>query len=393
MAASKVSMKCPTLDFTRVFCLILAALTSISTYAQSSQETSVEVRIPSALMPANCNGQTVLAYELLVTNFLPREITLNRVEVYGGSGSVMPLFSYEGTPLSSSIVQPAASTNTDKRKIGAGMRAVVYMWLPFTSTVPGSLRHKLFFTFAGADGSIQDRTLQTSGLVVSQEPPVTVPPFKGGVSIAGNGPSASSVHRRAMLLVGGETHIAQRFAIDWIKLGEDNKLWHGDAKLNANWYGYGTEALAVSDGVVASIKDGVPENTPLASERAVPITIETIGGNYVLLSLGHGRFAYYAHLQPGSIRVKAGDRVRRGQVLGLLGNSGNSDAPHLHFQIANGDSPMGSEGLPYLFNSFVQLGVANLDKALAEGWTPSAVSNRRKHLHEIPVENAVVRFD
>ena len=68
---------------------------------------------------------------------------------------------------------------------------------------------------------------------------------------------------------------------------------------------------------------------------------------YVVLDLGGGRFAFYAHLQPGSLRVKAGDRVKAGQVLGLVGNSGNSTEPHLHFHISNGISPLGSEGLPY----------------------------------------------
>lgn len=59
----------------------------------------------------------------------------------------------------------------------------------------------------------------------------------------------------------------------------------------------------------------------------MPITLETVGGNHVILDLGAGRYACYAHLQPGSIRVKPGDRVRTGQVLGLVGNSGNSTEP------------------------------------------------------------------
>ena len=76
--------------------------------------------------------------------------------------------------------------------------------------------------------------------------------------------------------------------------------------------------------------------------------------NYVILALGNGGLAFYAHLQPGRLRVKPGDRVRRGQVLGLLGNSGNSDAPHLHFHISDANS-LESEGLPYVFDSFETL--------------------------------------
>ncbi|MDX1983227.1 MAG: M23 family metallopeptidase [Bryobacteraceae bacterium] len=76
---------------------------------------------------------------------------------------------------------------------------------------------------------------------------------------------------------------------------------------------------------------------------------ETLGGNYIVLDLGGGRFAFYAHLQPGSLRVKPGDKVKRGQVLGLACNSGNSTEPHLHFHVSNGPDPLASEGLPFVF--------------------------------------------
>ena len=89
---------------------------------------------------------------------------------------------------------------------------------------------------------------------------------------------------------------------------------------------------------------------PGITSRAVPITSETVGGNHIVLDLGGGRYAFYAHLQPGSLKVKVGDRVTRGQVIGLVGNSGNSTEPHLHFHISDGVSPLGSEGLPYVLD-------------------------------------------
>jgi murein DD-endopeptidase MepM/ murein hydrolase activator NlpD len=72
----------------------------------------------------------------------------------------------------------------------------------------------------------------------------------------------------------------------------------------------------------------------------------------VIIALGHGRFAFYAHLKPGSIRVKPGARVTRGQILGQLGNSGTSSGPHLHFQVMDRPSPLASDGLPYEFDRF-----------------------------------------
>jgi len=80
--------------------------------------------------------------------------------------------------------------------------------------------------------------------------------------------------------------------------------------------------------------------------------METVAGNHVNLDLGGGVYAMYAHLQPGSIRVKLGDKVTPGQVIGLLGNSGNCGEPHLHFQLMDRNSPLNSEGLPYYFPGF-----------------------------------------
>ena len=90
-------------------------------------------------------------------------------------------------------------------------------------------------------------------------------------------------------------------------------------------------------------------------------------GNYVVVDIGEGRFAFYAHMQPGSLRVKPGDKVTTGQVLGLLGNSGNTDAPHLHFHVMDGASPLLSDGLPYAFTSFTGEGRVTDEQPLFSG--------------------------
>jgi murein DD-endopeptidase MepM/ murein hydrolase activator NlpD len=176
--------------------------------------------------------------------------------------------------------------------------------------------------------------------------------------------------------LNGTAAIAQRFATDWLQIGANGRAFEGDEKDNKAHAAYGEDILAVADGVVAATKDGIPENTP-GPTRAVPITPDTIGGNYVILDLGSGRFGFYAHLQPGSLRVKIGDKVRRGQVIGLVGNSGNSNAPHLHFHLIDGNSPLEAEGLPYLFESF-------------EVQTAPTVWEARRN--QLPLQNARVRF-
>ena len=166
----------------------------------------------------------------------------------------------------------------------------------------------------------------------------------------------------------------------------DGKTYKGDPSDNKNYRAYGTEIHAVADGVVTQVGDGIPQNTPGAKSLAVPITLETIGGNHVIMEIGNGLFAFYAHMQPGSLRVKVGDKVTRGQVLGLLGNTGNSSEPHLHFQICNANSELGSEGLPYAFASFEVQGKADEDKLSMFPGGPV------KHEMEIPTEDEIVRF-
>jgi murein DD-endopeptidase MepM/ murein hydrolase activator NlpD len=374
---------------------ILICLPAAGIFAQGLGP-PVEIRIPVPPTPAKANNQTILAYELHLTNFLPSEITLNQVDVFGQDVVGSPLASYREANLANAIVQPAARTVPDRRKIGGGMRAVIYMWVALDKgrSVPHSLRHKLSVTFSRNEGRVEEATLDIPGPEVAQAAPIVVaPPFKAGLWYAGNGPSNTSIHRRALLLSEGQARIAQRYAIDWLKVNDDGKLFHDDPKANANWYDYGTEVIAVADAVVAAVKDGIPENVPLSTYRAVSITPETVGGNYVALTLGNNRYALYAHLQPGSMRVKPGEHVRRGQVLGLLGNSGNSDAPHLHFQISTAPSFVAAEGLPYVFDSFVVHGMADISDAVEHGWKASAEVKPEKHLREIPTENVVVRFE
>ena len=348
----------------------------------------VEMMVPIAPTPVKGDGKTHLAYELHLTNFAPLELTLARLEVLGGDGK--PLAEYEAAELGNRLGRPGLPASADKQRLAGGMRAVAYLWLTFetASTVPAALAHRLTVKInppsTGQGGDVEIKGQGARIKVRTDSPLVLSPPLRGDGWLAANGPSNASGHRRALIPVGGGSHIAQRFAIDWVQLREDGKTWTADQLKNENYRCYGADALAVTDSVVAEVKDGIAENIPGATSRAVPITLETVGGNYVSLDLGQGRYAFYAHLQPGSLRVKVGDKVRRGQVLGLVGNSGNSTEPHLHFHISNASSPLASEGLPYAFESFEQQGQG-------WGWKPTGAQAVKRVL-EIPLQNAVVRF-
>jgi hypothetical protein len=346
----------------------------------------LEVRVPKPPTVARGEGQRILPYELHVTNLGAQPLTVLRIDVLdAGNGAVLQTLA--DSALARAISRPALRLPSSERtRIGPGLRAIVYLWVPLANgSTPRAVRERLTVTGAGAD-STTPKVLETTSVPVSTDVVVITPPLRGGVWLAANGPAAESGHRRAAIPVYAGMFIAQRFAIDWVKIDEQNKTFKGDSLKNSSYYAYGNDALAVADGVVTEVKDGIPENVPGITSRAVPITLETVGGNHVIVDLGQGRYAFYAHLQPGKIRVHVGDHVKRGQVLGLVGNSGNSTEPHLHFHISDASSPLGAEGLPYELESFEVVGKC---QSLSGSCTRTQPVARHR---EMPFANELVRF-
>ena len=345
----------------------------------------LDVQIPIVPTAFKADGKWHLVYELHLNNMDRWDYKLTRVEAVTGESAARTLVTYTGAELEAAMARPGLPGATEKSKIGPGMLAIVYMWatVDLPEAVPATIRDKLTVKIGTYP---EEMTIEAAPIRVGRGPVAISPPLRGDHWLAANGPSNSSGHRRALIPIDGHAVISQRFAIDWVRLRDDGKTYQGDEKDNKNYYAYGSEALAVADGVVTEVKDGIPQNVPGIESRAVPITLETVGGNHVILDIGGGNFAFYAHLQPGSLRVKLGDKVRRGQVLGLVGNSGNSTEPHLHFHIENGSSPLGAEGLAYSLASFEVVGHG-------WEWKPSDQKGPGEvHKNEIPTENEVVNF-
>jgi hypothetical protein len=198
--------------------------------------------------------------------------------------------------------------------------------------------------------------------------------------LAGSGPSNTSHHRRQILVLNGLPHISSRYAIDWT-LMENGASHSGDEQTNSAYYAYGKRVLAVADGKVVLAKDGIAQNIPGHFGRgslAVAMSADTIAGNTIALDLGGHQFAHYDHLQPGTLRVKVADRVRRGQLLALIGNSGSSFEPHLHFEITTSPGTLDGEGLPYIID---QYSVRTPDHGAPE-----------RRLRELPLNGNLVDF-
>jgi murein DD-endopeptidase MepM/ murein hydrolase activator NlpD len=129
---------------------------------------------------------------------------------------------------------------------------------------------------------------------------------------------------------------------------------------------WGRDVLAIGDGIVAGIGDKFPEERmcdpalfakPGYTSGLLKELLPAIGwtnavaGNYVIIDHRNGEFSMYAHLQEGSILVKARESVKKGQVVGKVGNTGNSGAPHLHFQLMDSADFFTANGLPVMFGN------------------------------------------
>ena len=342
--------------------------------------------VPTAPVAFKADGKWHLVYELHISNMDRWDYAFTRIDVLPTDASRKALASFSGSELDGMFSHPGLPGAEKVAKLAPGEFGAVFMWVTFDNLedVPASITHRISVKIGDYPEAYSVVTLPTN---VSTNPVVVIsPPLTGSDWVAGNGPSNTSQHRRALIPINGRAYISQRFAIDWVQLNADGNTYTGDPSDNKNYRAYGAEIHAVADGVVTQVKDGLPQNTPGAKSLAVPLSLETIGGNHVIMEIGDGLYAFYAHMQPGSVRVKVGDKVRRGQVLGLLGNTGDSSEPHLHFQICNANSELGSEGLPYAFASFEVLGKGDT-------WKPGESHAAVKHEMEIPTEGEIVQFD
>lgn len=341
----------------------------------------IEARVPKPPTVATGSSGSFLIYEVQLTNLEAREIKWTRLDVADGAGA--SLLTLADSALWRDIARPGQGTVVflDRPRLGNMQRALLYLRVPLGATLPTELRHRITVT-----DSAGTRTLDLRPVPVEREAVVIGPPLRGGTWFAANGPGNASGHRRALLPIGGVPAIAQRFAIDYVIMDSAFKTHRGDPLKNESYYAENMDAIAVADGRVVATKDSIPENVPGANSRAVPITLETVGGNHVILDIGNGRYAFYAHLRPGTLAVKVGDRVKQGAVLGKVGNSGNSTEPHLHFHLSDYNSPLGSEGIPYVHES---LDIVGRCRAFGVACTSGAPERKRRVL---PLENEMVRF-
>lgn len=375
---------------------VLAAAGPLPPHAEDAPNATLSAILADVIAPPNpvlgADELVHLAYEIRLTNQSPLIVTIEEVEALdGGSGNVLARLGAEHLK---QLYRPAAGDGGPVT--GGGQNGVLFMdvALPKAEALPKTLHHRFHLALSGIEGVPPEIVFTSDATQVGQKPAIVVaPPLRGKGWVAGGGCCATiTSHRGAVLAIDGKSYVAERFAIDFVQVNDKGRIFDGPNDQLSSYPYFGVNIHSVADGEVVATQDGLPEEVPGANPPGA--TLENAGGNYVIVDIGDGHYAFYAHMQPGSLKVKQGDQVKTGDLIGLLGNSGNSSAPHLHFHVMDAPHPLKANGLPYRFTAFTGAGVAENEDALeTEAGSPidrNALSE--PHKDQLPLNLQVIDF-
>jgi hypothetical protein len=377
---------------------ILAALVARAFAAPAPEKeemTPLLLSVQDAPIPFNgSDSSTHLAYEILLTNFSSGDVTIEKLEILGDGAEIQILDAKEVA----TRLQPIG-TREPSAIMAKSTQALLFIHfqMPEGKHVPRELSHRVTARFAAAPPGHQEITA-TGGVIAVDHRAVAViaPPLHGAGYVSADSCCDAVRHQRAALPINGHFYIAQRYAVDWEQVNEQGRIYHGPKEKLESYNIFGKEAIAVADATVASTTDGAQEGTP--GQYPTSIDVADADGNSVVLDLGQHRYAMYAHLQPGSLKVKQGDKVKTGQVLALVGNTGNSLVPHLHFQLMDQPSSLASNGLPYEIDNFEVtakgINTATFDQAESDG-SPMPHTLLTPPIHAkkaLPLDQLIITF-
>ena len=256
---------------------------------------------------------------------------------------------------------------------------IFYAWVNWSvnEALPKSLDVEVS---AHYQGELNNQVTFTNSVPVSSMKPLSLPfPIQTPKSLAANSywyavaaVSNTSDHRITFKAKDDRLYTSERFAVDWELIGENHHLYKQPLQApitpqdNQKFWDYGLNEVAVSDGQIVEVVDNQTANEPYVYPQGQKG--DALAGNFVVLKFEKNNqtfYAMYAHMQHGSIKVKVGQQVKQGDVLGSLGNTGNANVPHLHFQVCinpaeakAGNYVFDCEGYPFTFKSMKLYGQA-----------------------------------
>jgi hypothetical protein len=289
---------------------------------------------------------------------------------------------------------PAAKDDLAARTIESGRSVMIFLMLDLgKANAPGTVAHTLHVL--GDKDDAHDIVLAPLP-VVSESPIVVAPPLRG-TWIAGDSVNnlPDAAHRRAVIVADGHAWLAQRYAIDWVQIQTVDgaaTTFKGPEDKNESYFCYNQPIYSIAAGKVVDMSDGMPENVPHSAAYAVPLDFNNAAGNHVVVEIAPHRYVLYAHMRPGTVQVKLGDRVHTGQILGHVGNTGSSTEPHLHMHIDDQPSFLAGNGVPYEFTQGQASGPAEADVSSPTDIHLGPIGPQRPFTKDYPAVNALVTF-
>jgi hypothetical protein len=345
-------------------CLALAVVFTLASGASADEHGRPAAILVNPIHEAQSvrgdDGMDHVEYGLLVVSVFPEPVTLSSVAVLDPAGK--ELMRIEGDTLAAATQTLFAKTASPIIPASAAVSVDVDLILP-PDTAPAKVSHRIAYTLA-ADSQlalmIGSPEIDGPDVAINRQPAIMIkPPLAGNGWFATSGCCKPNVHRDLRISIGGRRiETAETFAVDWARV-RDSRIFDGDGKKVEQHYAFGADVLAVADGTVVSVQDGMPDEVPLQS--MIPARISDYGGNHVMLEIAPQVFALYAHLHPGSVAVKVGDAVKAGAPIARLGNSGPSTGPHLHFGLADKPDFFAGRSLPFVFDNFTLVGTVDFD--------------------------------
>lgn len=304
------------------------------------------------------DGNYHIAYELLLTNAIGVPVELQEVEIRDRkSGRILlALGDVELKQQINPIGHVEANASGDLA-IPSSSTAIIWLdvVVPSADDIPDEIDHRIAGRAVTPNGAHPFESVLSSLSLDKSAPIILGPPVPPGKWLMSEGCCRDFTHHRHGLApIDGRLMVPQRFAIDFYLLDDENRTWIGDPHKLTDYLSYGKQTLAAADGEIVAASDGRPDQQPPEPPPIPPIA-DTVG-NYVIIKASPTAYLLYAHMKPGSIAVKVGDKVMKGQKIGLIGTTGNSTTPHLHFQILTTPTFFPTDSTPYVFEAFDLVG-------------------------------------
>lgn len=375
---------------TAIAAAVLAAATPLRAAPPPKVTALLVQQSGPALMVRGSDDNEHVDYDLEITNAFPAPVKLTSIAVLEPDGR--ELLHCQGEVLAS-LTKPLIGGQPSATIPASGVVDTVIDVVPPPGKVPARLTHRISYQLPPAHPIapvIESTVIEGPSVTVNRQAPLVIaPPLRGDGWYNGNGccDSGEADHRVARLPVNGSflSH-PETYAIDWVKEVR-GRFFAGSGAALADHFAFGATVMSATRGTVTSVRDGQPEQIPLQKARGITENID-YPGNFVIVQVRPHVYAFYAHLQPGTVAVKLGDTVRIGQRLGLLGNTGNSGAPHLHFGLMDGPNWASSNSVPFVIDRFKLVGMSPGDPS--DGIRPAGPSGIK--LKAYPLVFSVVDF-